>query len=117
MYLEHFLLSNLLLETVTYQFNQNCARIHGYSQGVFTGSCGTDLDHGVAAVGYGTTRDGIKYWIVKNSWGEDWGERGYIRMQRGISDSQGLCGIAMEPSYPTKTATHGAIMTDGHASY
>lgn len=93
------------------------AALGASSQGVFTGSCGTELDHGVAAVGYGTTRDGTKYWIVKNSWGEDWGERGYIRMQRGISDSQGLCGIAMEPSYPTKTATHGATMTDGHASY
>ncbi|CAN6371747.1 unnamed protein product [Urochloa humidicola] len=80
-----------------------------YSEGVFTGSCGTDLDHGVAAVGYGITRDGTKYWIVKNSWGEDWGERGYIRMQRDVSDSQGLCGIAMEPSYPTKSASHGTI--------
>ncbi|WVZ51526.1 hypothetical protein U9M48_002665 [Paspalum notatum var. saurae] len=80
-----------------------------YSEGVFTGSCGTDLDHGVAAVGYGTTRDGTKYWIVKNSWGEDWGERGYIRMQRGVSDSQGLCGIAMEASYPTKSAPHDTI--------
>ncbi|PAN42428.1 hypothetical protein PAHAL_8G131700 [Panicum hallii] len=81
-----------------------------YSEGVFTGSCGTDLDHGVPAVGYGTTPDGTKYWIVKNSWGEDWGERGYIRMQRGVSDSNGLCGIAMEPSYPTKSAPHGTIM-------
>ncbi|TVU25682.1 hypothetical protein EJB05_28187, partial [Eragrostis curvula] len=79
-----------------------------YSEGVFTGSCGTDLDHGVAAVGYGTTQDGTKYWIVKNSWGEEWGERGYIRMQRGIAASYGLCGIAMEPSYPTKSAPHGA---------
>ncbi|KAL6660771.1 hypothetical protein ACP70R_001806 [Stipagrostis hirtigluma subsp. patula] len=79
-----------------------------YSEGVFTGSCGTDLDHGVAVVGYGTTRDGTKYWIVKNSWGEEWGERGYIRMQRGISDSQGLCGIAMQASYPLKSAPRGA---------
>ncbi|TKW00523.1 hypothetical protein SEVIR_8G115500v4 [Setaria viridis] len=83
-----------------------------YSEGVFTGSCGTDLDHGVAAVGYGITRDGTKYWIVKNSWGEDWGQRGYIRMQRGVSDSQGLCGIAMEPSYPTKSARHATIIED-----
>ncbi|KAF0895301.1 hypothetical protein E2562_008611 [Oryza meyeriana var. granulata] len=78
-----------------------------YSEGVFTGECGTDLDHGVAAVGYGITRDGTKYWIVKNSWGEDWGERGYIRMQRGVSSgSNGLCGIAMEASYPIKSGTH-----------
>ncbi|XP_023756136.1 vignain [Lactuca sativa] len=77
-----------------------------YSEGVFTGKCGTELDHGVAAVGYGTTLDGTKYWIVKNSWGAEWGEKGYIRMQRGISDKRGLCGIAMEASYPIKKSAN-----------
>ncbi|XP_047087779.1 vignain-like [Lolium rigidum] len=80
-----------------------------YSEGVFTTDGGTDLDHGVAAVGYGTTRDGTKYWIVKNSWGESWGEKGYIRMQRGVKQAEGLCGIAMEASYPTKSAPHATI--------
>ncbi|KAG6512817.1 vignain-like [Zingiber officinale] len=75
-----------------------------YSQGVFAGNCGTNLDHGVAIVGYGTTPDGTKYWIVKNSWGIEWGEQGYIRMNRGISAKEGLCGIAMRASYPTKTS-------------
>uniref|UniRef100_A0A0D3HK72 Peptidase C1A papain C-terminal domain-containing protein n=1 Tax=Oryza barthii TaxID=65489 RepID=A0A0D3HK72_9ORYZ len=84
-----------------------------YSEGVFTGECGTDLDHGVAAVGYDITRDGTKYWIVKNSWGEDWGERGYIRMQRGVSsDSNGLCGIAMEASYPVKSGARNAAASN-----
>ncbi|XP_071733936.1 vignain-like [Rutidosis leptorrhynchoides] len=73
-----------------------------YKEGVFNGKCGTNLDHGVAVVGYGTTLDGTKYWIVKNSWGPEWGEKGYIRMERGISNKQGLCGIAMEASYPIK---------------
>ncbi|XP_057422293.1 vignain-like [Lotus japonicus] len=75
-----------------------------YSEGVFTGDCGTELDHGVAIVGYGAAQDGTKYWIVKNSWGADWGEQGYIRMKRGISKKQGLCGIAMEASYPIKSS-------------
>ncbi|KAE9454685.1 hypothetical protein C3L33_13427, partial [Rhododendron williamsianum] len=73
-----------------------------YSEGVFTGSCGTELDHGVAVVGYGATADGTKYWIVKNSWGAEWGEQGYIRMQRMVDSPEGLCGIAKEASYPIK---------------
>ncbi|KAI4383339.1 hypothetical protein MLD38_009189 [Melastoma candidum] len=72
-----------------------------YSSGVFTGPCGTELDHGVAVVGYGTDTDGTKYWLVKNSWGAEWGEQGYIRMQRDVSAKEGLCGIAMKASYPT----------------
>ncbi|KAL9372771.1 hypothetical protein Peur_035015 [Populus x canadensis] len=76
-----------------------------YSEGVFTGKCGTELDHGVAIVGYGTTLDGTKYWVVRNSWGPEWGEKGYIRMQRGISDKEGLCGIAMEASFPIKNSS------------
>ncbi|XP_073310815.1 vignain-like [Primulina huaijiensis] len=77
-----------------------------YSEGVFTGECGTELDHGVAIVGYGTTLDGTKYWIVKNSWGAEWGEKGYIRMQRGVRAKEGQCGIAMEASYPLKTSSN-----------
>ncbi|KAK4376958.1 hypothetical protein RND71_003254 [Anisodus tanguticus] len=73
-----------------------------YSEGVFNGNCGTELDHGVAVVGYGSTHDGTKYWIVKNSWGTDWGEQGYFRMQRGIDAEEGLCGMTMEASYPVK---------------
>ncbi|KAI8024387.1 Vignain [Camellia lanceoleosa] len=76
-----------------------------YSEGVFTGPCGTELDHGVAAVGYGTTIDGTKYWIVKNSWGPEWGELGYIRMQRMVDAEEGLCGIAKEASYPIKLSS------------
>jgi len=72
-----------------------------YQSGVFTGSCGTELDHGVTAVGYGVSADGTEYWLVKNSWGTEWGEEGYIRMQRGVKAEEGLCGIAMMASYPT----------------
>ncbi|KAH7653593.1 Fruit bromelain protein [Dioscorea alata] len=73
-----------------------------YSSGVLSPiGCGNELDHGVAAVGYGTTSDGTKYWIVKNSWGESWGEQGYVRMQRDVDVEGGTCGIAMLASYPT----------------
>ncbi|KAL7589452.1 hypothetical protein Lser_V15G39872 [Lactuca serriola] len=72
-----------------------------YSSGVFTGECGTELDHGVTAVGYGASADGTKYWLVKNSWGTSWGQEGYIMMQRDVDAQEGLCGIAMMVSYPT----------------
>eukprot|EP00256_Glycine_max_P011282 XP_003522989.2 uncharacterized protein LOC100788466 [Glycine max] len=72
-----------------------------YSGGVFDGHCGSDLDHGVAAVGYGTSK-GVNYIIVKNSWGSKWGEKGYIRMRRNIGKPEGICGIYKMASYPTK---------------
>ncbi|KAJ1393974.1 Peptidase C1A, papain C-terminal [Sesbania bispinosa] len=74
---------------------------HSYQEGVFTGTCGTDLNHGVTAVGYGTEEDGTKYWLIKNSWGATWGEEGYMKLLRESGQPEGLCGIAMQASYPT----------------
>nr|XP_043620364.1 zingipain-2-like [Erigeron canadensis] len=74
-----------------------------YNGGVFSGRCGTDLDHAITAVGYGTTMDGTDYWLMKNSWGESWGENGYIRIQRDAAE-EGLCGIAKDASYPIRTS-------------
>jgi len=72
-----------------------------YSGGVMTSACGTNLDHGVLVVGYGTD-NGQDYYKVKNSWGATWGEEGYIRLGRGSSynGGSGQCGILMDPSYP-----------------
>ena len=71
-----------------------------YSGGVVTAKCGTNLDHGVLVVGYGTLEN-EDYWIVKNSWGTDWGMNGYILLGRGTKySSSGQCGIQMDPSYP-----------------
>ncbi|XP_075665574.1 senescence-specific cysteine protease SAG12-like [Castanea sativa] len=72
-----------------------------YESGVFTGQCGTDLNHAVTAVGYGTSDDGIKYWLMKNQWGPDWGEGGYMRIQRDSGVGGGLCGLSSMASYPT----------------
>ncbi|OAY65532.1 Ananain [Ananas comosus] len=77
------------------------ANFQHYKGGVFNGPCGTRLNHAIAIIGYGQDSSGKKFWLVRNSWGARWGEGGYIRMARDVSSSFGLCGIAMDPLYPT----------------
>ena len=71
-----------------------------YTGGILdAATCGTTLDHGVLVVGYGTD-NGKKYWTVKNSWSNTWGEQGYVRILRSDSTNDaGICGIAMDPSF------------------
>jgi len=74
-----------------------------YRGGVFTGDCGTRLDHGVLVVGYGSdSAAGGDFWKVKNSWGPGWGEGGYIRLCRNCGKNRwsGQCGILEQPVYP-----------------
>lgn len=77
-----------------------------YKSGVFTGVCGTNLDHGVLLVGYGTM-NGLDYYIMKNSWDVSWGDHGYMYMGRGVDASgksynggKGQCGVLMQGVYP-----------------
>nr|XP_043629357.1 senescence-specific cysteine protease SAG39-like [Erigeron canadensis] len=98
---ESALLKAVASQPVSVAIDASGSAFQFYSSGVFTGECGTELDHGVTAVGYGTSDDGTKYWLVKNSWGTSWGQEGYIMMQRDVEAKEGICGIAMQASYPT----------------
>lgn len=103
---ENALLKAVANQPVSVAIDAGGSDFQFYSEGVFTGDCSTELNHGVAIVGYGATVDGTSYWIVRNSWGPEWGEQGYIRMQRNISKKEGLCGIAMLASYPIKNSSN-----------
>jgi KDEL-tailed cysteine endopeptidase len=70
-----------------------------YTSGILDDpACGNQHNHAVLAVGYGVSEEGIEYWVVKNSWGTDWGEDGYIRM--AIVEGDGICGVQMHPLQP-----------------
>jgi len=72
-----------------------------YHSGVYDKKCGVELDHGVAAVGYGSSEDNQEYWLIKNSWGPEWGEGGYIRMSIDSENGEdGQCGIQSKASIP-----------------
>jgi len=75
----------------------NADLLQFYGKGIIktdSDECDPDaLDHGVLIVGYGTEA-GTDFWLVKNSWGTSWGEKGYFRIQRGNN----ACGIASVPS-------------------
>ena len=72
-----------------------------YKSGVFSGSCGTNLDHGVLLVGYGTMTGG-DYYILKNSWASSWGDQGYMYLGKGsqYNGGKGQCGVLMQGVYP-----------------
>lgn len=70
-----------------------------YRSGVFNSSaCGTNLDHAVSVVGYGS-ENGTNFWIMRNSWGASWGESGYMRVAQVSGD--GICGIQKSVYYVT----------------
>jgi C1A family cysteine protease len=72
-----------------------------YKSGVFSASCGVNLDHGVLVVGYGNENN-LDYYLVKNSWGTSWGDDGYIKLGRGkqYNNGDGQCGLLLQGSFP-----------------
>lgn len=99
--------------SVAIQANQFSFQFYG--GGVMSGSCGTQLDHGVLAVGYGT-QNGQGFWKVKNSWASSWGEQGFILLAADPSattskfnNGAGQCGILMSASAPCMDASCSAL--------
>jgi len=82
--------------SIAIEADQSCFQF--YHAGVLDDpSCGTDLDHGVTAVGFDTDpATGKDYWRVKNSWGTQWGDNGYIKFVRGKNQ----CGLTLAASFP-----------------
>jgi len=92
---EDALMQALNMQPVSIAIEADQSSFQMYKSGVFSGTCGQQLDHGVLLVGAGTDA-GQDYWRVKNSWGAGWGDNGYIRMIR----NKNQCGLANMASYP-----------------
>ena len=103
---EKVLMRAVAHQPISVAIQANLTSFRFYKKGVYQDpDCGDQLDHGVLIVGYGTDiLQDLDYWIVKNSWTSKWGDEGYIKILRNYEkyggNSSGMCGIAVQPSYP-----------------
>lgn len=98
---ENALMYAVARQPVAAFINTKAREFQFYAGGIFTANCDTSLDHVVLIVGYGTAPNGQKYWLIKNSWSSNWGEGGYMRLERNSGIPEGRCGIASDCSFPT----------------
>jgi hypothetical protein len=93
---DDFLYDALTHQPVSISIRAENDVFRGYTGGIVDGpECGVEIDHAVLLVGYEEDGD---YWIVKNSWGNKWGEDGYVRIKR--TTGKGVCGINQQNSIP-----------------
>jgi len=109
---ETALLQAVVGQPVAVSIRGSAPAFRHYRQGIISHGCGVHPNHAVLVVGY--TRGA---WVVKNSWGTTWGERGYVRIARGRGPiGSGVCGIFTRPVYPVVSAAAVAAATSSNAT-
>ena len=95
------LMAALNIQPVSIAIEADTKSFQLYKSGIYSDyeGCGTNLDHAVVLVGYQTS-DNENYYILRNSWGESWGEDGYRGLQKIQNMSQMECGLLQDPMYP-----------------
>ena len=96
------LMSALFAQPVSVVIDASGSAFILYKSGVFSGSCGININHGVLATGYGSL-NGKKYWRIQNSWGTTWGDHGYINLMRHDTDGHGQCGVLIWNTVPLQS--------------
>jgi C1A family cysteine protease len=105
---EKALLSAIAMQPISIAIEASQFVFQFYKNGVITddkcGSAGS-IDHGVLAVGYGTDLDTQHpYFLVKNSWGDSWGDEGFVKIGRKSKNKFGICSILKMASFPVVEA-------------
>jgi len=92
------------IEPVTVKVDASSIWFQGYAGGIIdTTECGQDAHHPMIAVGWGREEGtGRQYYILKNSWGEQWGEKGYARIAATFG-GWGICGVQTSGVFPETT--------------
>lgn len=100
--------NDALLQAVNYvptATGLDASTLKSYSSGIISSNCGTDLNHDMLVIGYGTyvsssENTSTDYWLLKNSWGSKWGEQGYIKIKRTPGVAQAVCNMSASAIFP-----------------